>query len=81
MPSPTPMPKHSFGSDASSRAHRGDYLFRVATMMLEATADVRACTEFSPGVLPRHIGRRIWSNNLVERLNKEIKRGADVVDI
>lgn len=69
MPSPTPMPKHSFGSDASSRAHRGDYLFRVATMMLEAKADVQACTEFSHGTLAEESVQTTSSNDSTKRPN------------
>ena len=49
---------------------------KVATMMNEAKADVLAFTAF-----PRAHWQKIWSNNPIERLNKEIKRRADVVKI
>jgi transposase-like protein len=49
---------------------------KVATMMNEAKADVLAFTAF-----PRAHWQKIWSNNPIERLNKEIKRRADVVEI
>lgn len=45
-------------------------------MMDEAKTDVLAFTAF-----PRAHWQKIWSNNPIERLNKEIKRGADVVAI
>ena len=49
---------------------------KVATMMNDAKADVLAFTAF-----PRAHWQKIWSNNPIERLNKEIKRRADVVEI
>lgn len=49
---------------------------KVAAMMNEAKADVLAFTSF-----PRAHWQKIWSNNPIERLNKEIKRRADVVEI
>ncbi|MEX3632822.1 MULTISPECIES: IS256 family transposase [Actinomycetes] len=45
-------------------------------MMREAKTDVLAFTAF-----PRGHWQKIWSNNPIERLNKEIKRRADVVEI
>ncbi len=49
---------------------------KVAAMMNEAKADVLAFTAF-----PRAHWQKIWSNNPIERLDKEIKRRADVVEI
>ncbi|GAA4384337.1 IS256 family transposase [Tsukamurella soli] len=49
---------------------------KVAEMMREAKPDVLAFTVF-----PRGHWQKIWSNNPVERLNKEIKRRVDVVEI
>ena len=49
---------------------------KVAVMMGEAKTDVLAFTAF-----PRAHWQKIWSNNPIERLNKEIKRRADVVEI
>ena len=49
---------------------------KVAAMMNEAKTDVLAFTAF-----PRAHWQKIWSNNPIERLNKEIKRRADVVEI
>lgn len=49
---------------------------KVATMMADAKTDVLAFTAF-----PKAHWQKIWSNNSIERLNKEIKRRADVVEI
>lgn len=49
---------------------------KVAALMGEAKTDVLAFTAF-----PRAHWQKIWSNNPIERLNKEIKRRADVVEI
>ncbi|CAG7581842.1 IS256-like element ISRo1 family transposase [Rhodococcus opacus] len=49
---------------------------KVSSMMREAKCDVLAFSGF-----PRSHWQKIWSNNPIERLNKEIKRRADVVEI
>lgn len=49
---------------------------KVTAMMREAKTDVLASTAF-----PQGHWQKIWSNNPIERLNKEIKSRADVVEI
>jgi putative transposase len=49
---------------------------KAAALMRDATADVLAFTAFPP----EH-WRKIWSNNPLERINKEIKRRTNVVQI
>ena len=54
----------------------GRPLPKIETMMQEAKEDLLAFTGF-----PQVHWRQLWSTNPLERVNKEIKRGADVVGV
>ncbi|MEU7061732.1 IS256 family transposase [Streptomyces sp. NPDC046197] len=49
---------------------------QVKTMLLEAATDITAFADFPPAHW-----KKIWSTNPLERLNREIKRRADVVQV
>ena len=48
----------------------------IARMLIDAEPDLTAFAAF-----PREHWQKIWSNNPIERLNREIKRRADVVQV
>lgn len=49
---------------------------QVKTMLVEAATDITAFADFPPVHW-----KKIWSTNPLERLNREIKRRADVVQV
>ena len=77
---------HDLRPDQSGGRHRpvparhrrleGPIPFRIAQMLIDAEPDLTAFA-----ALPREHWTKIWSNNPIERLNREIKRRADVVQV
>ena len=61
---------------ARHRHFEGRLPFRIAQMLKDAEPDLTAFA-----ALPREHWTKIWSNNPIERLNREIKRRADVVQV
>ena len=61
---------------ARRRHFEGPVPFRIARMLIDAEPDLTAFAAF-----PREHWTKIWSNNPIERLNREIKRRADVVQV
>ena len=60
----------------TSDAHAG---IRSAVKAILPGAAWQRCTAFA--ALPKQHWPKIWSNNPIERLNREVKRRADVVQV
>ena len=72
-------PDHARGRRPVQARHRhfeGRLPFRIVQMLIDAQPDLTAFA-----ALPREHWTKIWSNNPIERLNREIKRRADVVQV
>jgi hypothetical protein len=56
---------------------------RPSRRKLPAAAHLGRCPRRHPGLhrLPREVSRQVWSNNPQERLDKEIRRRTDVIEI
>jgi len=73
-PSPTPPPSTSNPPESSTSSRRASP--RRPPSWTEAATDLLAFTSF-----PKEHWRQLWSNNSLERLNREIRRRTDVVGI